>query len=63
MVWRGTRFAFEYERAKFRAAEGDVAGAKRSAERALRASGGYGDSEGRDAVKALLASLDVSAAS
>jgi hypothetical protein len=59
----GLRFSFEYERAKFLAAEGDVAGAKQSAQRALRTSGDYGDSEGRDAVKAFLASLDVGAAS
>jgi hypothetical protein len=59
----GLRFALGYERAKFLAAEGDVAGARQCAERALRAPGDYGDSEERDAVKGLLASLDVSAAS
>jgi len=50
----GLRPAFEYERAKFLAHEGDRDGAKRSAERALATSASYGDSEGRRDIKALL---------
>jgi class 3 adenylate cyclase/tetratricopeptide (TPR) repeat protein len=50
----GTLFAFDYERAKFLAHEGDIERSKRAAERALQASAAYGDSEGRRAISALL---------
>jgi tetratricopeptide (TPR) repeat protein len=50
----GSRQAFEYERAKFLAHEGDIEGAKAAARRGLDAVPDYGDSEGRRNIEALL---------
>jgi len=59
----GPRFAFEYERAKFLAHERDIEGARQAANRARAVTEAYGDSEGREAVKALLERLERAQAS